>query len=155
MAGARSANPNVGDAAAKEVASRVPPSGPLQLSMLFDQLTVECRFAAVPVTRALCVELRGTACLAARCLVCVRAYVCVVSMVQLKVLSALSRSLCAGVAVRPYLPPRSPPPPLPLLFSGQLVHPQWKHFRPRELVKSERTRLSNAIWRSWHMQSEV
>lgn len=47
MAGARAVQPNVGDAAAKEVASKMRSAEPLQLSTLFDQLTVECRFAAV------------------------------------------------------------------------------------------------------------
>lgn len=44
MAGARSARPNVGDTAAMEVAHKTGSVQPLQLSTLFDQLTVECRF---------------------------------------------------------------------------------------------------------------
>lgn len=46
MAGARSARPNMGDAAAMEVAFKTGSGQPLQLSTLFDQLTVECRLAA-------------------------------------------------------------------------------------------------------------
>ena len=44
MAGARSARPNVGDTAAMEVAYKTGSVQPLQLSSLFDRLTVECRF---------------------------------------------------------------------------------------------------------------
>ncbi|KAL5477304.1 hypothetical protein EMCRGX_G024084 [Ephydatia muelleri] len=36
--------------------------------------------------------------------------------------------------------------------SGVLVHPQWKHFRHIQMLKNDQTRLSNGIWRSWHIQ---
>lgn len=36
--------------------------------------------------------------------------------------------------------------------SGVLVQPQWKHFRHIQMLKSDRIRLSNGIWRSWHLQ---
>lgn len=36
--------------------------------------------------------------------------------------------------------------------SGILGNPQWKHFRHMELLKKDQIRLSNGIWRSWHMQ---
>lgn len=41
-----------------------------------------------------------------------------------------------------------------LWYSGILVQPQWKHFRHIRMLKNDRYRLSNGIWRSWHMQCE-
>lgn len=38
--------------------------------------------------------------------------------------------------------------------SGVLVQPQWKHFAHIEMVKNDKIRLSNGIWRSWHLQCE-
>ena len=47
----------------------------------------------------------------------------------------------------PYLPS------LPAcLLSGILVQPQWKHFRHMEMMRNDQIRLSNGIWRSWHLQ---
>ena len=42
----------------------------------------------------------------------------------------------------------------PFLSSGVLVQPQWKHFRHIQMLKNDRIRLSNGIWRSWHLQCE-
>ncbi|CAI7995954.1 MLX-interacting protein [Geodia barretti] len=36
--------------------------------------------------------------------------------------------------------------------SGVLVQPQWKHFRHFDMVKNDQIRLSNGIWRSWHIK---
>ena len=38
--------------------------------------------------------------------------------------------------------------------SGVLVQPQWKHFRHFDMVKNDQIRLSNGIWRSWHIKCE-
>ena len=36
--------------------------------------------------------------------------------------------------------------------SGILANPQWKHWRHMEMLKKDQIRLSNGIWRSWHIQ---
>jgi hypothetical protein len=36
--------------------------------------------------------------------------------------------------------------------SGVLVQPQWKHFRHFDMLKNDQIRLSNGIWRSWHIK---
>ncbi|XP_019848726.1 PREDICTED: MLX-interacting protein-like isoform X2 [Amphimedon queenslandica] len=35
---------------------------------------------------------------------------------------------------------------------GVLGNPQWKHYRHMQLLKNDQIRLSNGIWRSWHIQ---
>ena len=35
---------------------------------------------------------------------------------------------------------------------GFLISPKWKNFRSQKLHFAEKTRLNNAIWRSWHIQ---
>ena len=44
------------------------------------------------------------------------------------------------------LPPSLPP------HSNILVHPQWHHFRHIRMLRNDQVRLSNGIWRSWHLQ---
>ena len=39
-----------------------------------------------------------------------------------------------------------------VFHSGVLVQPQWKHFRHFDMVKNDQIRLSNGIWRSWHIK---
>ena len=40
----------------------------------------------------------------------------------------------------------------PLACSGVLVQPQWKHFKHFDMMKNDQIRLSNGIWRSWHIK---
>ncbi|XP_043924551.1 MLX-interacting protein [Protopterus annectens] len=39
-----------------------------------------------------------------------------------------------------------------LAYSGKLVSPKWKNFKGLKLLRRDKIRLNNAIWRAWYMQ---
>lgn len=39
-----------------------------------------------------------------------------------------------------------------LAYSGKLVSPKWKNFKGLKLLRRDKIRLNNAIWRAWFMQ---